>query len=145
MDNPYYMDTSALLPYYREEATSEQVQDFLISLIPPLIVSALTKVEFASALARWVRMEELSEEQANLIENTFSRDIDSGLYLRKPLAASHYNRAEKWLSSRTTALRTLDALHLACCWQLDAILVTCDSILHQAADIFGVKNLYIQQ
>ena len=140
----YYLDTSALLPYYREETTSKQLQDLLFTLIPPLLVSDLTKVEFASALARLVRMAELSEEQASLIESTFSRDIDSGLYLRKPLTAGHYIQAEKWLSDRKTALRTLDALHLACCRQLDAKLITCDSVLHQAADISGVKNLFIQ-
>jgi len=145
VDKSYYMDTSALLPYYREEATSEPVQDLMLSLIPPLIVSDLSKVEFASALARWVRMTELSEKQANLIENTFSKDIATGLYLRKPLVGSHYNQAEKWLSARTTSLRTLDALHLACCWQLGATLVTCDSVLHQAADTLGVNNLYIDR
>lgn len=144
MDKQYYMDTSALLPYYRQEATSEQVQDLLISLVPPLIVSDLTKVEFASALARWVRMEELSEKEAIHIESTFARDLKAGLFLRKPLAAGHQTGG-KMVSCRTTALRTLDTLHLAYCWQFDAKLITCDSVLHQAADVLGVNNLYIQQ
>ena len=108
-----------------------------------MIVSDLGKVEFVSALARLVRTTELSAGQANLIENTFAKDIVAGLYLRKSLVGSHYNQAEKWLSSKATSLRTLDALHLACCWQLGAILVTCDSVLHQAADTLGVNNLYI--
>lgn len=51
-----YLDTSALLPYYRPEALSEVIQDLLMAVEEPAFITDLTKVEFASALARWVRM-----------------------------------------------------------------------------------------
>lgn len=51
-----YFDTSALLPYYRREHASERVQALLLSQSQPVLISHLTEVEVASALARWVRM-----------------------------------------------------------------------------------------
>lgn len=56
-----YFDTSALLPYYRAEDVSDQVQALLGRQTEPVLISRLTVVEVASALARWVRMEELTE------------------------------------------------------------------------------------
>jgi hypothetical protein len=50
-DKRYYLDTSALLPYYREESASQGVQEILLSLKPPIFISDLTRVEFASAIA----------------------------------------------------------------------------------------------
>jgi len=139
----YYFDTSALLPYYREEAVSPLVQDFLSLSRPPLLISDLTRLEVASAIARWVRMDEISEPQANLLENTFVMDVHSGLFVSRQLTTVHYNQAEKWLSGRKTSLRTLDALHLACSWNFRAVLVTCDLVMHRAAEMLGVANTLI--
>jgi len=139
----FYLDTSALLPYYREEPASMKIQELLISLRPPVFISDLTKVEFAAVLARWVRMNDISDAQAASIENTFAKDIGSGLFLQKPIIKRHYIQAEKWLSGRKTALRTMDALHLACCWDLGAKLITCDRIFYQSSMALGVKNLFI--
>ena len=110
-----YFDTSALLPYYREEATSRRINDLLLSLEPPILISDLTRVEFFSAVGRWVRMDELTDPQASLLENTFMKDIRSALLVNVPLGSNHYRQAEKWLSTRKAPLRTLDGLHLACC------------------------------
>lgn len=140
----YYIDTSALLPYYREEGMSQQVENLLTSLRPPILISNLTKVEFTSAIARWVRMGELSEIQANLLENTFNKDLNSGLFKCHQLTASHFNQAEKWVSSRKTSLRTLDALHLACSWDYANKLITCDTIMHRSATIFGLECIFFE-
>ncbi|MFZ2630648.1 MAG: type II toxin-antitoxin system VapC family toxin [Desulfosalsimonadaceae bacterium] len=140
----FYLDTSALLPYYREEPASMKIQELLISLRPPVIISDLTKVEFAAALARWVRMNEISDAQAIVIENTFAKDVGFGLFLQKPIIKRHYSQAEKWLTGRKTALRTLDSLHLACCWDLGAELITCDKVLYQSSETLGIKNQFIQ-
>ncbi|MFZ2808073.1 MAG: hypothetical protein WA081_02625 [Desulfosalsimonadaceae bacterium] len=55
-----------------------------------------------------------------------------------------YIQAEKWLASRKTALKTLDSLHLACCWDLGAELITCDKVLYQSSEALGIKNQFIQ-
>ena len=130
MAEMYYIDTSALLPYYREEIMSQKVENLLTSLQPPILISNLTKVEFTSAISRWVGMRELNEIQANLLENTFSKDVNSGLFVCHEIMPIHFNQAEKWLSSRKTSLRTLDALHMACSWDNVAKLITCDTIMH---------------
>lgn len=140
----FYIDTSALLPYYREEIMSQQVQSLLTSLEPPLLISNLTKVEFNSAIARWVRMEELNEVQANLLENTFNKDISSGLFVYHQIMSAHFSQAEKWLSGRKTALRTLDALHIAFSWDNSAKLITCDTIMHRSASTMGIDNIFLE-
>jgi len=139
----YYFDTSALLPYYREENTSPEVQTVLSQIHPPVLLSDLTRVEMASAIAHWARMKEIEEPQAALIENTFEQDIRLGLFRVQPLAPIHYQKTEKWLSARKTALRTLDAIHIACCWSLHAKLITCDHIMHDAAEMLGLESVLI--
>ncbi len=139
----YYIDTSALLPYYRKEVMSQQVQNLLTSLRPPVLISDLTKVEFASAVARWERTKEINEAQANLLENTFNKDIKLGLFVSREIIPAHFNQAEKWLSSRKTSLRTLDALHIACSWGYSAQLITCDAIMHRAAGLLGIDSIFL--
>lgn len=139
----FYFDTSALLPYYREEEVSDAVNRFILTLKPPIWVSDLTRVEFVSALNRLVRMNDISEHWAGVLENTFMKEIRAGLFIAHPLKANHYHRAERWLSARTTPLRTLDSLHLACCFSLDAEMITCDRIFHDAATKLGLKSRII--
>ena len=138
-----YLDTSALLPYYREEPSSQKVESLLQSIRPPVLISDLTRVEFVSAISKWFRMGEISESQANLLENTFFKDIRTNLFISHPLTTRHYRQAEKWLSSRKTSLRTLDALHLACCLYMGTEMVTCDTLLHNAATTFGISSHFI--
>ena len=139
----YYLDTSALLPYYREEKASPAIQDFLSSLIIPVGISDLTGVEFASALSRWIRMKEITEAQAGLVENAFAEDARSGLFRRLSITTKHYRQAQKWISSRKTALRTLDALHLACSFEAGIEIVTCDEVLAGSADVLGVPFRFV--
>ena len=139
----YYLDTSALLPYYREEKTSLVIQDFLSSLRAPVGISDLTGLEFASALSRWIRMNEITEAQAILVENAFAEDTRSGLFRRLSITTKHYRQAQKWISSRKTALRTLDALHLACCFGAGMEMVTCDEVLASSADVLGVPCRFV--
>ncbi len=134
----YCLDTSALLPYYRKESKSSAMQNLLVHLTPPLMISVLTRVEFASALARWVRMDELTNSQADLIQATFDQDIQSGLFAIKPVSTSQYNLAEKWISRRSTSIRTLDAIHLASSHSHGASIITCDTVLANAADVLGI-------
>ena len=144
VDKPaIYWDTSALLPYYREEKNSQVIQDFLFSLNIPAGISDLTVLEFASALSRWVRMKELTEAQASLMENAFLEDTRSDLIRRLSITTKHYRQALKWISSRKTALRTLDALHLACSFAVGIEMVTCDEVVARSADVLGVPCRFV--
>lgn len=133
-----YLDTSALLPYYRHEAGSEAVVALLTRQTAPVAISPLVRVEVASALARWVRMAELTEPQAHRIENAFDEDTRAGRFAVLALGAPVFERAVQWLLARKTALRTLDALHLACAEGHGAVLITRDQALAEAARYFGL-------
>lgn len=137
-----YLDTSAVLPYYRQEQASERVQHMLLAQNQPALISQLTEVEVASALARWVRMGELSEPQANRIESAFHDDVTHGRFLLCPVEGMHYRRARTWIGARKTSLRTLDALHIACAEHHQARLVSEDDALVQAAHFFGIDAGY---
>lgn len=140
-----YLDISALLPYYREEPLSSAVEVFLLELTPPALLSDLTRVEFASALARWARMGEISEAQAGLLEDTFWQDQQAGLYTVHQLKRYHFARAERWLLDRKASLRAQDAVHLACCWEQNATLVTCDNLMYGAAGQLGLESRLIKR
>ncbi|MDN5848226.1 MAG: type II toxin-antitoxin system VapC family toxin [Nitrococcus sp.] len=134
-----YLDTSALLPYYRQEASSDAVQLLLTAQQQPVLLSQLTQVEFASALARWLRTRELTEPQANRVESAFHEDVSEGRYQLRPVAPGAFERALHWLLTRKTTLRTLDALHLTCAEHGEAELVTLDHVLFQAAEFLGIQ------
>lgn len=134
-----YFDTSAVLPYYRQERASVSVQALLASQTRPVLISHLTEVEVASALARWVRMGELSEPQANRIESAFHDDVSHGRFRLCSIETMHYQRARHWIETRKTGLRTLDALHLACAEYHRARLISEDEALIAAATFFGIE------
>ncbi|MHB8424922.1 MAG: type II toxin-antitoxin system VapC family toxin [Gammaproteobacteria bacterium] len=134
----FYVDTSVVLAFYRAEAQSDRAQRFLRGLKEPALISNLTEIEVASALGRWVRMEEISDADASRIHAAFESDIEQQYYRRVPLTTAHYRQATLWLLTRRTALRALDALHLACAARLQIQLATFDTSLSSAAATFGI-------
>ena len=134
----YYFDTSAVLPYYRQEHASDSIQALLELQTKPVLISHLTEVEVASALARWVRMGELSEPQANRIESALHDDVSHGRFTLCSIESDHYRRAGHWIGTRKTSLRTLGALHLACAESNQACLISEDEALLNAAVFFGI-------
>ena len=136
-----YFDTSALLPLYRQEPLTAQTEQLQNEVTP--VISALTEVEVASALARWVRMGELTGEQVLALEATFSEDLRLGVFERVTLEDRHYWQARHWLLKRQTALRTLDALHLACAVESNLTIVTADKVLADAAATLGGRVRFL--
>lgn len=136
-----YLDTSALLPYYRSEPRSEAVERLLRAQHEPVVLGDLVRVEFASALARWVRTEELREAQAARLERAFDEDVAAGRFALRTLRPDHVALARRWLLARTTALRTLDALHLAAAAVDGDTIATFDATLAEAAEALGVQAL----
>jgi uncharacterized protein len=90
-----YFDTSFLAPLLREEKTSSRIGRFMAGLpTEELAISRWTEVEFASLLARDVRMGVIGSDQA----------LPS---------ADDYEMARRYLHNHETGLRAGDALHLA--------------------------------
>lgn len=133
-----YFDTSVVAPLYRNEALTAAAEVLQQQYRP--IISLLTEVELASTLARWVRMGELSNDQAANVEKTFSEDLRLKVFERADLQDRHYWQARTWLQQRSTSLRTLDALHLAIAAENGWPMITADRQLQEAAEALGCKN-----
>jgi len=100
-----------------------------LSVVPTLIERALP----------WSRMREVTEPQAQQIESALQTDIEAGRYRLLSLPAGVFDQARRWLSSRDTSLRALDALHLASAAQQQCCLLTADQQLATPANTFGVQ------
>ena len=108
-----YFDTSFLVPLILPEATSTRIADFFEALAADdLATSHWTRVEFASLLAREVRMGELDAGAAREAGSQFEAMIDSSFVVLSPNRAD-FDRARDWIGHFEVGLRAGDALHLA--------------------------------
>ena len=74
-----------------------------------------------------------------LYRSTSESDLAEGVFRIVPVTSAEYTRARDWLGTFSGALRTLDALHMAAAANNDAVLLTADSALAEAAELFGVS------
>ena len=108
-----YFDTSFLVPLILPEDTSEPISDFFEDLpSEDLAVSHWTRVEFASLLAREVRMGNLDASAAREAGLRFETMVKESFVILLP-NRDDFDRARDWLSRFETGLRAGDALHLA--------------------------------
>jgi len=75
-----YVDTSAVLPFYRSEVNSTAVEGIFLRLAGQIGLSPLVWIETASAIAHWSRMGEITESQARRIESALENEIAAGRY-----------------------------------------------------------------
>lgn len=108
-----YLDTSFLTPLFRAEPVSRQIENFLAAQPPgTLAISQWTRVEFASVMAREVRMKTLNEASARKLIEEFDALVDDSLHMLIP-AAADFDLARDFVTEFATRLRGPDALHLA--------------------------------
>ena len=108
-----YFDTSFLAPLVLEEATSARVERFIAALPPEeLAVSHWTGTEFASLLAREVRMGGLRAAEATETAAEFEAIMAESFVILLP-GAEDFDLARRFLGNYATGLRAGDALHLA--------------------------------
>ena len=138
-----YFDTSLVAPLYRSEALTLTAEALLQQYRP--VVSLLTEVELASAAARWVRTNELTEDQAARVDKSFAEDLRLKIFERATLGDREYWRAKTWLQQRRTSLRTLDALHLAISAENGWPLITADRKLQQSAKELKIESHLAQE
>ncbi len=135
----HYLDTSVLVALYLPEPMSAKVQE-CCSAMEALAISGLSEVEFHSALARRVRLNELSKDDALKVFSLFKLHVDEGFYRMIALEPRDFALARDWLATFRTPLRALDALHLAVAFSNRLALVTADKVLAKSAKIFGVAQ-----
>jgi predicted nucleic acid-binding protein len=137
-----YLDTSVLVAYYCPEPLSDKAESLMTSQLQPSI-SALTEVEFFSALSKKVRANEMSPADAGRVATKFISHLDGHYYTRLFLAPHHYRLARDWIGQFHTSLRTLDALHLAVASSEGLVLFTADQNLVAAAEALSVAALLL--
>lgn len=108
-----YFHTSFLAPLILEEAASSKIEAFLAKVpAGELYLSHWTRVEFASLIAREVRMGGLAESDALLAIAQFDELVADSFQVLAPGVAD-YELAKAYIQHFATKLRAGDALHLA--------------------------------
>lgn len=134
-----YFDTSFLAPLILEESTSTKIEGFFAKLkADELYVSHWTRVEFASLIAREVRMGGLAEPDALLVIGQFDELVSESFQVLAPTVAD-YELAKAFIQHFATKLRAGDALQLAIASNHGAkTLYTLDAGLLNAAKLLKV-------
>ena len=134
-----YFDTSFLAPLILEESTSTKIEAFFAKLkADALYVSHWTRVEFASLIAREVRMGGLAVADAQLAIGQFDELVTESFQVLVP-AVADYELAKAYVQHFATKLRAGDALHLAIASNHGAkTLYTLDAGLLNAAKLLKV-------
>ena len=135
----HYIDTSFLAPYLIPEPTSDCVEKKLQELPSgSLLISQWTRTEFASLLARQVRMKALPHQSSTKVFGALDQIIRDGLIRVKSIEGDDYRLAASWLLTITTPIRGPDALHLGIVHRLGATLWTLDKKMAVAARFLGL-------
>jgi uncharacterized protein len=108
-----YFDTSFLAPLVLEERNSSRIARFVAGLpAGEFAISRWTEAEFASRLARDVRMGALRGDEAREADALFEDVIRQSFVVLAP-GADDFALARRYLHNYDTGLRAGDALHLA--------------------------------
>ena len=108
-----YLDTSALVKFYVSERGSERMAELGSEDADYfLATSAITQVEFHSAIDRQRRMGDLDEDEADMSLDMFSKRFRSAFF-RCPVDDQTLDLACDLVHRR--ALRAYDAVQLAAC------------------------------
>jgi hypothetical protein len=137
-----YIDTSVLVAYYCPESISAKAEKIIIKADVP-VISPLSEVEFASALARKIREGQISIESSKKILNEFKSHTHQLLFKKVIIDTDCYNLAFSWLSGNDIPLATLDSLHLAAASLNNLKMVTADKQLSKAARKLGIECQYL--
>jgi predicted nucleic acid-binding protein len=130
-----YLDTAILVKLFIAESDSE----FFGRLVDgqPVCSSAIAYTEFWSALLGKERAGAITAEHRRRAWSAFRRNVDDEAILLVPLSEATLKKANHILDQchPRVALRSLDALHLAACDQVqDWPLCTTDARMRQAAE-----------
>jgi uncharacterized protein len=119
------------------EATRSLVQAYLSGAIGRPLVSEFAVAEVGSAISRYVRMKELSPEDA--VDRLRAFDIWVALDMQTvELTPIDVRVASNLVRRFDLKLRTPDALHLASCMRLGVLLVCLDRRMAAAAEALDI-------
>ena len=116
MSRSFFFDTSALIKFYHQEVGTDWVEAIFQHPESVLIIAELATVELYAALARKVRMGEISPEAQQEAYRNFEDDC-LHRFVIQPLTGSVIQKAKCLVRQygNTKAFRSLDSLQLGAC------------------------------
>jgi uncharacterized protein len=131
-----YLDASVLVPLFINDPFTFRAKAFLHSEAWMLIISDLAAAEFASAIARLVRMRNLADADARLVFSHF--DTWTGRATRRvEISPADISAAEGLLRRLDLSLRAPDAINIAIAQRLGATIATFDDKMAACARALG--------
>lgn len=138
-----FIDTSALVKLFHEEEGTDSITNLIEKNRDDLFISALSILEFTSALQRLFRAGTISEDALTTVMKAFKNELPR--FKIRSVNQPVINRAEKLLQGygRFLGLRTLDSIQLASYILLDlneGLFVASDLNLLKAAKTIGINT-----
>lgn len=133
-----YLDTSAAVPLFIPEPSSDRIVEWFGSCTQTLASSDWIMTEFASALFIKVRRGELAQRHAKMAWDEFEIFSRTGLRL-VPVTRAAFNSAAELVRTFRSSLRAGDSLHLAMAMEIRATsIATADAQLEKSAAAHGL-------
>jgi uncharacterized protein len=137
-----FVDTSCLVKLYHSEVGSATLFQFLRKRRLPLVISFVTPLEYHSALAKRVRVGDLTTTDFNLLTRRFN--TAQGTFLQTPFSDALLTKAIALIAKHSTqlSLKTLYALQLASALQFSGqtVFVSADQALCNIAALEGLPT-----
>ena len=133
-----YLDASVIVALFTDDPFTQRADSFLNNNLSILSVSDFAAAEFAAAIARQVRMREMSSRDARTVFSTFDA-WSSRATERLNISPADVVSAEAFLRRLDLPLRAPDALHIAIAQRIGAMLVTFDQKMAANAAALGTE------
>jgi uncharacterized protein len=133
-----YLDSSILVALFTDDPLTDRAKAFLATDPFPMVISDFASAEFASAIARRVRMQNITPDNARIGFSSF--DIWKGRAARHvETEPSDIAAAAAFLRRLDLNLRTPDALNIAIAQRIGASLATFDAGMIANSRSLGVQ------
>lgn len=133
-----YIDTSCLVAYYLPEGKSQLVQE-KIQTADEVSISWITDIEMLSAIKKKERVGDIKSQDADKAFQLFKNHRENGFFKIVELKPTIFKTSEFILQSTSTALRTLDTIHLGIVHELKLELFTFDQVLSKSAEELKIR------
>jgi len=134
-----YLDASVLVAMFTDDALAIRADAFLRAHSPVLVISDFAAAEFASAVARLVRMRNIKAEAARRTFAVFDAWVARAA--GRVLTTSADVTAAAFLRRLDLPLRTPDAMNIAIAQRVGAELLTFDNKMAAGARALGTNVL----
>ena len=132
-----YLDTSFIIALFANDAFSARAEQILEAEEPVLLVSDFACAEFASAIAKRVRVGQFGMSDAQLALSNFDAWLPRTAQ-QMSITSADIKVAEAYLRRLDLTLRTLDAIHIATVQRIGATLLTFDRKMAECARVLGI-------